>query len=212
MAQVLEMSVTRGLAELKLLKKRIEDTIDKSTFASYSIGQKIAKGYKSIEEFEVDSKAKFDSVKSLIKQRNAIKSAIVESNAKTIIKIGELEMTVAEAIERKTSIEFDRLFLQKLRNDFHVANQIVEHKNTEVNASLQRLLESQFNGKDGKIQQDTVELISKPYKKNNEAKLVDPINLRKIIEEMQNEIDKFDTEVDFVLSESNSLTKIKITV
>ena len=40
--------------------------------------------------------------------------------------------------------------------------------------------------------------------------MIDPNNLRAVIEEMTKENDQFNTEVDYVLSESNSNTFIEV--
>lgn len=41
-----------------------------------------------------------------------------------------------------------------------------------------------------------------------EPNLIDPSNLRQVITELDETIDMFETEVDFTLSESNTVTKI----
>ena len=52
--------------------------------------------------------------------------------------------------------------------------------------------------------------ISKPILEANELKLVDPIQTEKKIDEMEENIDNFLNEVDFVLSESNAKNNIEI--
>ena len=64
---------------------------------------------------ESRAKADYQSIEALIKRRNAIKSAIVVSNATTKIEVAGVKMTVAEAIERKTSISYDIQLLDKLK-------------------------------------------------------------------------------------------------
>ena len=205
----MQMSITRALSEIKLLDKKIDRGIQSSEFAQITVGRKGVKGYKTTEEFEQYASSQYQSVTALIARRRAIKSAIVQSNAITDIVIGGEKMTVAEAIERKSSILFEQQLLHKLKMDFHQANNRAETENARVKQQLDRMLESNF-GKDSKVKDTDVELISKPYLEQNEAKVVDPLDARKEIEKLEVNIEEFLTEVDHVLSESNTITKIEI--
>lgn len=65
-------------------------------------------------------------------------------------------------------------------------------------------------GKEGKVTAQGNEDIVKAFKKDNEAKLIDSIDLKKQIDTLTVSIENFENEVDFVLSESNVLTKITL--
>lgn len=205
----MQMSITRALAELKLLDKKIEKATQKGFFVTTAVGKKPVKGYKSVQEFEEAAKSQYQSVLALVKRRQSIKSAIVQSNATTPVTISGLNTTVAEAIERKTSITYEQELLRKLNLDYHQANDRAENHNALVKNDLDKMLQSHF-GKDAKVKDDDITLISKPYLEANEAKVIDPIGARTEIEKLQDSIDSFLTEVDFVLSESNTITKIEI--
>jgi hypothetical protein len=205
----MEMSITRGLAELKLLDKRIEKAIYSTNYAGACVGKKPISSYASNEQFENEVKSAYQSVQDLIQRRQTIKSAIVDSNAKTVVKIGETEMTVAEAIERKSSIEYDKKLLGKLKSDYNNTLVQIERHNENVNNKLDKHLETIF-GKDGKDKTAEMKAVSEAFKAENEAKLVDPLKIKEVIDKLEYEIDEFETEVDFVLSESNTITKITI--
>lgn len=205
----MQMSITRALAELKLLDKKIEKATRQGLFVSTAVGKKPVKGYKTNEEFEQTATSQYQSVLALIKRRQVIKSAIVQSNATTVVEIAGVKMTVAEAIERKTSITYEQELLRKVSLDFYQANDRAETENERVKHRLDQLLEANF-GKDAKAKDTEVEAIAKPFLEQNETKVIDPIGARKEIEKLQESIDNFLTEVDFVLSESNTITKIEI--
>lgn len=205
----MELSITRALAELKLLDKKIEKAIGQAKFTAIAIGKKPVKGYTSIEEFEKDVKSQYQSVMDLMKRRQDIKSAVVKSNATTEVTIAGKVMTVAEAIEMKVFIGYKQNLLHKLMVEFNRANDQAEIENQNVKVRLDKMLEASFQ-KDSKTKDTEIENISKPYLEANEARVVDPLNARKKIEELQEEIDNFLAEVDFVLSESNTITKITI--
>lgn len=204
------MSITRALAELKLLDKKISKAINQGRYADVAVGKKAVRGFKTTEEFEQNVKSQFQSVKDLINRRQQIKSEIVKSNAITVVEIAGEKMTVAEAIERKTSIQYEEQLLHKLKVDYNQANDLSIRENERVTNRLDTLLESNF-GKDAKVKDTDVEAISKPFLETNEAKVVDPINVRVEIEKLEERINDFLMEVDFSLSDSNTITKIEIT-
>lgn len=205
----MEMTITRGLAELKLLDARIRRTIGEGAFVAVVTGDKPVKGFQNSDEFIRRARGSLDSARDLIRRRKAIKAAIVVSNATTYIAIGGKRMTVAEAIERKSSIEYEEALLDTLRRQHRDAVQEMEQKNAEVKLRLDRLLEANF-GKEAKAKETEYDAIARPFMAQNEAKLVDPLKLKEVIDALSEEIETFKMEVDFLLSESNTLTKIMI--
>lgn len=205
----MEMTITRGLAELKLLDSRINRSINEAVLGSNSVGKKLPTGYNSVEDVEKRAKSDYQSVKDLLKRRNAIKSAIVLSNATTVVEVAGVKMTVAEAIERKTSISYEEQLLSKMRSTYTQVVNHVDRINNEMKARLDSHLETLF-GKEGKVNPQSHEDIVKAFKADNEATFIDPINLEKQINELVKNIEDFNMEVDFTLSESNTITRITI--
>lgn len=125
------------------------------------------------------------------------------------MEIAGESMTLAEAIERRNSINHESDLLKVLSQQFTKVNNKVELENISVQERLDNLLESQF-GKDGKTKnEDTKDLIDL-YNAKHAAKIVDPIGLRNVIQKYQDKYDQFSTEVDFILSETNAKTKIEV--
>ncbi|PCK23373.1 hypothetical protein CEY02_01305 [Bacillus pumilus] len=205
----MEMTITRALSELKMLDKRINRTVDEAVLGGLMIGKHIQHGFHHQEEIEKKAKADDQSIQALIKRRNAIKSAIVVSNATTTIDVAGVSMTVAEAIERKTSIDYDIRYLRKLKKVYTELVDRAEQINEDVKKRLDQHLETLF-GKDGKLQAAANQEIVKSFLAENEATIIDPLHLRVKIEQLSKEIEDFQMEVDFSLSESNTLTKIQI--
>ncbi|MFS0655441.1 hypothetical protein [Bacillus sp. 179-C3.3 HS] len=205
----MEMTITRALSELKMLDKRINRTIDDAVLGGLMVGKKIQHGFQNQEDIEKKAKADDQSIQALIKRRNAIKSAIVVSNATTTIDVAGVSMTVAEAIERKSSIEYEMRYLRKLKKIYSELVERTEQINEEVKERLDKHLETLF-GKDGKLQAAANQEIVKSFLTENEATIIDPLHLRVKIEQLSKEIEDFQMEVDFSLSESNTLTKIKV--
>lgn len=202
------ISVTRALAELKTLDDRIQKAAGNG-YILLTVGGKVVGTQRSKEEVEKSIKESYQSFNDLVSRRNKLKSAIVKSNAQTSVVIGSKEFTVAEAIERKNSINLEQLLVNSLVNQYRQAASQVEKTNLDANNRLNQMLEVNL-GKDRKTSEEDYDAIAKPFMAKNEAKLVDPLQLETLVVSLQKEIDDFKLNVDFALSESNALTQIDV--
>lgn len=202
-----QISITRALAQVKGLNDRIQRATN-AAFVTTLTGGKHQSGV-SVDEATRTLQANLQSVTSLIAQRSALKSAIVKSNAIATVTINDVVMTVAEAIERKGSIQLEQILLGELRKQLAQATQQVERANVTVQQRLDQLIQSTVT-KDRKVDEAEVAAIRDPFLKGNEAKLLDSNGLQAVIDKLQASIDGFVTEVDYVLSEVNATTKIDV--
>lgn len=202
------ISVTRALAEVKSLNDRIEKATRQATFISVTVGGKVPNG-SDLQATTNILKANLQSVKDLIARRQAVKAAIVRSNATTKVTVNGVTMTVAEAIERKGSIDKERALLAVLTQQLNQARTAVERNNVTMQAKLDEMIKA-LAGKDRKATEEEVESISKPYIASNATALLDPSAVEKVIAELQADIDGFVFDVDFTLSESNASTTIEV--
>lgn len=205
----IQMTVTKALSELKLLDKRIHRGTYDNHFIGAVVGDDKKVYHTDIDEFKSKVKSSYNSVVDLISHRNKVKSAIVQSNAKTNVSIAGMTYTVAEAIERKSSIQYEQELLQILKSGFLDTYNKVEQINKEVKARLDRSLESMLSN-DGKQDNDFIQQFSDNFNKKNQAKLVDPLDIRDEISKLETGIEDFLSEVDHELSVSNATTTIEV--
>jgi len=205
------MTIHKALAELKIIGDRINNSISSSTFikANKHSNEKI--NGVSVDEFRKQIQGNWDKSNDLIKRRNAIKRNVVLSNAKTVVKVGNDEFTVAEAIEMKnTGMQFKKELLSQLNRQYVDAIRVTEKENGET---LQQKAENYVIGLYGskdKVNNDEIENVRKQFIVNNTFELIDPIKVREKIDSLEKEIAEFDAEIDSCLSVSNSLTEIVI--
>ena len=204
-----QMTVTKALSELKLLDKRINRGIYEAEFVGVVVGDKKKVDHIDVEEFKQKVKSNYDSVVDLIAYRNKIKSAIVSSNAQTTVTIAGNTYTVAEAIERKTSIQYEQELLQRLKTYYLNASTEIDRINENVQVRLDRSLEQMLSN-DGKQDNEFINQFTENFNKKNQAKLVDPLNIKEKIETLETEIEDFLSEVDHELSVSNATTIIEV--
>jgi len=207
-----KMTIHKALAELKIIGDRVINSISTATFikANKHSNEKI--NGVSIDSFKSQIQGNWDKSNDLIKRRNAIKRAVVLSNAITKVKVGIEEFTVAEAIEMKnTGMQYKKELLNQLNRQYVDAIMITEKENGEI---LQNKAENYviglYGSKEGKMQIDEVENTKKQFIINNTFEFVDPIKVREKIDNLEKEISEFETEVDSCLSTSNAITEIVI--
>lgn len=204
-----EITITRALAELKLLDSRINKKTKDSDFV-FLLSKKNRNNLNT-ETLTTNAKGSFQSIVDLIKRRQTLKSAIILSNANTKVKLNGEEMTVAEVIECKQLVELYKGLLLKLKQNRENVLTQVEKNNQQMELDLQKLLEINFGkSSNSKTNTDDIENISKTYREQNKTEMLDCVNIDSKIKEVEELINKYETETNFVLSESNATTKINI--
>ena len=210
-----QMSITQGLAELKLLDKRIKNLIEDNynepdgpyCFRFIAVSTKTNRV--DAEKMKKDALATYQSFNALIKRRDQIKRAIIMKNATTPVCIGTWEGTVAEAIEQKSSMAYKRTLLYSMKKQVAEVTERLKTEQKSVSERLDRLLATEM-GKDMKTNPEVVAALSTSFETNNKITLLDPLESGKVITALEEEIENFTTNVDWVLSEANSKTLITV--
>lgn len=206
-----KISITEALNELKLYDSKITKGITNSTLCGAAKKTSDKVGVVKKEDFDERAKASYQSVTDLITNRNTLKSAIVKSNAITEVTVADKVMTVAEAIERKNSIEYEETLLNEMKRQYANATATVDKENKKVDAKVDDLLTT-LVGKDSdkKLNKEDQEAVEKPYREKNEFEFVDPLGLYEKIQGLEANIDGFKSNVDTVLVISNATTFIEV--
>ena len=211
-----KMTIHKALAELKVIDNRISKAIAEGSYivANKHSNEKI-QGV-TINEYRERMKASHQKVVDLIARRNAIKRAVVLSNAVTKVTVGNQEYTIAEAIELKNhGMEFKKYYVDAMIRQSSIANTEIDRNSGEAiekKAEQYILSVIQAQPKESKmsVDSDAMKTLRKTYIDNNTYDLIDPLNVNKLIEQYSNEITEFATEIDAALSVSNALTVIEI--
>ena len=205
-----KMTVHKALAELKTLDDRINTAIGESVFVRANRHNNTKIFGKTIEEFKADSAASLMSATALINRRNAMKRAVVLSNAVTKVEIGGVEYTVAEAIEMNNHGMENLVDLRDcLREQYSSVKRMVESENGDkLVKACENYIQATFGTKE-KINNPDIEMAQKVYMTNNTYDIVTGLDIEKAIKELTDRIDTFKAEVDSALSVSNALTVIE---
>ena len=208
------MTVHKALAELKILGGRRDSKILSGDFViTKKNNQDTVKG-KTVEQYKAKTTEAFQKASDLIRRRNAIKNAVVVSNAKTMVKIGDKEYTVVEAIEKKNhGMDYYIQLRDILRQQLSKQKTELEKHNASLQQKAEQFAVAMMGGKDVKdVKTDSDEYVASmnTYIKANTMTLLDPLGIEAKIEELDDMINTFLPEVDAALSVSNAVTTITV--
>lgn len=199
------ISIAQALSELKLLRRRMDNALTGERF----ILLKKKRDNVDATRFATEATAAYQSFTDLFSRYNAMKAAIVQSNAATEVTIAGIKYTVAAAVERKRTIDIEKSLLETMRRQHTaVQREFEEHRKAEQ-IRVERLLQAEL-GKDSKTNVETVTALTETFLAQNSAEILDPLGLAARIAALTKSIEDFETKVDWVLSESNGRTLITV--
>lgn len=204
------MTVHEALCELKVADKKISDAIMKGTFVTVNKKSNTKIKGVSIDDYKGVMRSDYQRVEDLIERVDAIKKALSLSNAQTRITVGGVEMSVAEAIyEFQHGMDMKRLFVQRLETSLQKAETIIDKSNgEELDIRVENYITSLYSNKD-KANAADIKASEEDFRDKNTLYLVDPLDIRKRINELKDVIDTFTSNVDSALQISNATTYIE---
>ncbi len=213
------ISLTRALVEVKTLDDRIKKNILAQSFVLLSKGIKAKRPingqFTSTEEASKAINTDYQSTQDLIKRRSKIKTAITKANVSTSVTINGDVMTISEAIDLKTVVEYKQLMLSAMNRQLSQLANNIEQNRIQMEANVQTSI-TNLLGADGKtkagVEQNAalIDSTKAAIMEMHDLALIDPLDVKAKIKELNDEIYGIKNEIDFVLSEANASTKIEI--
>ena len=207
------MTVHKALCELKMLDKRINESIMSAEFCRANKHSNVKIDGGTIAEYEAAAVSKYQSTMDMIIRRDAIKRAVVASNAVTEVTIGGNRYTVADAVElRRHGLSYRRTLLQEMTLQLKRVRSTIEQKNgEELTRAADKMVEVYYGRQtDVKAITEEMKATREKFIEDNTYELLDPIRVENRIRELDKEITAFETEVDSALSVSNAVTEITV--
>lgn len=211
MSTMEKMNVHKALAELKIIDDRIVKAILEGTYCVTNKHSNEKIWGVPVKDFEANIIAHHQKANDLINRANAIKRAVVLSNAVTKVTVAGKEYTVAEAISMKNhGIKYYESFLQELRRQYSTAKKEITLRNgDELETRANNYVATLLGGKE-KLNTEEANTMKETFIKAQSVELVDPIRILDKINELEDMIANFQAEVDSALSYSNAITEISI--
>ena len=206
------MNIHQALVELKTLNKRIESALREGEWVVANKHSNGKIGGIDLKDFVEEVKSRYQKVTDLIARAEAIKRAVVNSNAITKVTIAGKEYTVAEAIDMKNNgIERLRILVRRLNHDYTLAKGTADHANgTELERRADDYVRTMIGNTDVKGMTDEIKRLRDEFINAQTVELIDPIDALKQMEQLNDQINSFEMNVDSALSVSNALTTIEV--
>ena len=216
-----KMLVTQALDERDLLVKKISDKIAKASFIDTIkpneekvYAKRIAK-----DEYAKESEATYQQILDLIERFQKIDAAIVDSNAKTTVTTSYGTFTVAGAITLRSRLrglgaydgeaDFEGKLQEKLRGEYNERVRFCDLKNSQLQTTAENMRLS-ILGRDTKTKDDKPLSVVEAYVKENTTELVDPLDVKKKLEVLEEKRNILLTELDTQIKVSNATIFIEV--
>lgn len=216
-----KMLVTQTLDERELLVKKIADKISKASFVD-TIKPNEEKVYEkriSKEEYAKEAESAYQQIVDLIDRFQKIDAAIVDSNARTKITTSYGTFTVAGAISLRSRLrgigayggdaDFEGRLQKKLAHEYSERVQFCDRKNSQLQSTAEEMRLS-ILGKDSKTKDEKPLGVVDAYVKENTTELVDPLDVKKKLEALEEKRNTLLTELDTQIKVSNATTFIEV--
>lgn len=207
-----KMTVHEALCELKTMDSRIDKAIQSGTFVFPNKHSNTKVSGLSLSDYCNEVKQRYQSANDLIARRDAIKRAVVLSNATTKVTIGGTEYTIAEAIEMKNhGVPMLQKMLKKLDADNQKARRTADGNNGDyLEERADEYVKSLYGNVDMKGASEEIKKVRADFIAAQTTEVVDPIGVVAEMDNLSKRIDGFTVKIDSALSVSNALTEITI--
>jgi len=216
-----KMLVTQALDERDLLVKKIADKIAKASFVDTMKPneEKVYAKRISKEDYAKEAESSYQQIMDLIDRFQKIDAAIVASNAQTEIITSYGTFTVAGAISLRSRLrglgayedeaDFEGNLQSKMKAEYNERVRFCDNKNSQLQATAEDMRLS-ILGRDAKTKDDKPLSVVEAYVKENTTELVDPLDVKKKLEALEEKRNILLTELDTQIKVSNATTFIEV--
>lgn len=216
-----KMLVTQALDQRDLLVKKICDKIRKASFTETKKHneEKVMERRVTQKEFEKEARSSYQQIIDLIHWYDKVDQAILLSNAETIIETSYGTMSIANALALRSRLScsnaydsdsnFEGNLMMKLQEELNEKIRVMEQKNKGLQNTAETMRLS-ILGKDTKTKDETPLKVVDVYVQENTTELIDPLNVRKKIDELNERRETILNELDTKIKVSNATTFVEI--
>lgn len=216
-----KMLVTQALDQRDLLVKKICDKIRKASFTETKKHneEKVMERRVTQKEFEKEARSSYQQIIDLIHWYDKVDQAILRSNAETIIETSYGAMSIANALALRSRLNcsnaydsdsnFEGNLMMKLQEELNEKIRVMEQKNKGLQNTAETMRLS-ILGKDTKTKDETPLKVVDVYVQENTTELIDPLNVRKKINELNERRETILNELDTKIKVSNATTFVEI--
>jgi hypothetical protein len=193
---MIEMTLTEALVQLKALNERIFDAIADGEFATS------ARQGDDMEHKQREMASRTQSITDMIRRRLNIKRAVIAANAATTVVVNGEEMTLAEAIELRSSIVYQRKLLLALKAQYAFAERDAQQLTDNAEHRLDSLLKDAAADEHGTIREQ--------FMAKQKGVVVTCGGFDGLVRELSELVETVDTQLDATLSVANAHVTVEV--
>lgn len=201
------LTLTRLLSEIKTTEERIMKLPVIVGVAANST-DRVAEENESVEEFKKTSQSRFDTWMSLSERLVKLRAARNKANATTYVTVCGKSVTMDEAIVMKSLLNLQKQALEGFKKQIGMVETYVARADNEVKVAVDKAVAQSIASQT--LTEDQSKLFNDMYKKSLGKSMAIGESVKAGIKKLEDHITSFSAEIDYVLSEANSTTKVEI--
>lgn len=201
------LSLTRLLSEIKTTEERIMKLPVIVGVAANST-DRVAEENESVEEFKKTSQSRFDTWMSLSERLVKLRAARNKANATTYVTVCGKSVTMDEAIVMKSLLNLQKQALEGFKKQIGMVENFVTRADNEVKVAVDKAVAQSITSQT--LTEDQSKLFNDMYKKSLGKSMAIGESVKVGIKKLEDHITSFSAEIDYVLSEANSTTKVEV--
>ena len=214
------MSVAKALMEVAQINKRLsalKDAILGRPITVVTVGEdkdKVVYVGKEARSPGPDDQAalisNFQSVMSLMSYRDALRNAIILSNATTTIQFQDIDYSIAELIEMRKNLAFYKSLDTNIKNQVTGVRTLFNALTTKFQEQVyieQAKIPASFTIEEAAAYKKAIE---ESVGKKMRPQIMDPNKLEQVAAQLSDRIDWIESEMELAINESNLKTQITI--
>lgn len=200
-------TLTRLLSEIKTTEERILKLPVIVGVAANST-DRVSEENESVEEFKKTSQSRFDTWMSLSERLVKLRAARNKANATTYVTVCGKSVTMDEAIVMKSLLNLQKQALEGFKKQIGLVETYVTRADNEVKVAVDKAVAQSIASQT--LTEEQSNLFNDMYKKSLGKSMVIGESVKAGIKKLEDHITSFSAEIDYVLSEANSTTKVEV--
>ena len=214
----MKMTLHRAPAQRKTTKARITKEIKTATFIETTVGTSGKVKGTPVGEVEKNIQGAYDRILALLANYKKLSMAINAANNGIGADTEHLhtvdfhggQATLSGILVTQECLHYRVQLVEKLTSQLAYVKNQVANSEAEVEKRCDTFRASMGGGDKSKLSAADIDAYSKNFHQNNDLKLVDPLGLEKLIEQLKEQNEALDVECDSKISEINALTQIDV--
>ena len=201
------LSLTRLLSEIKTTEERLMRLPVIVGVGTNSSGR-VAEENETIDEFKKTSQSRFDSWFALSERLVKLRAARNKANSTTMVTVCGKSITMDEAIMMKALLNLQKQAVEGFKKQIGVVENLTTRADNEVKSAVDKAVAQSIASQT--LTEEQTKMFQDMYQKSLGKSMVIGESVKVGIKKLEDHITSFSAEIDYVLSEANSTTKVEV--